>query len=146
MGVKIVIGENILYLRKLHKYTQEEIAEKVGVSRQTVAKWENNESVPDMVHGNKLARVFNVSLDDIVNFESDMISEIGPKGKYIFGTVKIGAEGTIQIPEKARKMFHLSQGTELVVLGDITQGLALIDANQFFEHLDILRRQAKQEV
>ena len=130
-----MIGENILYLRKIHKYTQEEIAEKVGVSRQTIAKWENNESIPDMMHGNKLA-----------NFESDMISEIGPKGKYIFGTVKIDAEGTIQIPEKARKMFHLSKGTELVVLGDITQGLALIDANQFFEHLDILRRQAKQEV
>lgn len=37
MGVKIVIGENILYLRKIHKYTQEEIAEKVGVSRQTIA-------------------------------------------------------------------------------------------------------------
>lgn len=58
-----------------------------------------------------------------------MISEIGPKGKYIFGTVKINEEGTIQIPEKARRMFHLSKGTKLVVFGDITQGLALIDAN-----------------
>ena len=142
----MTFGEKLSQLRRENNYTQEEIAEKVGVSRQTIAKWENNESIPDMMHGNKLAKIFNVSLDDIVNFESDMISEIGPKGKYIFGTVKINEEGTIQIPEKARKMFHSSKGTELVVLGDITQGLALIDANQFFEHLDILRRQAKREV
>ena len=45
-----------------------------------------------------------------------MISEIGPKGKYIFGTVKINEEGTIQIPEKARKMFHLSKGTNWLCL------------------------------
>ena len=141
-----MIGENILNLRKLHKFTQEDVAEKVGVSRQTVTKWENNESIPDIMHGNELARIFNVSLDDIVNSESDMMEEMGPKGKYIFGTAKIDEKGCIQIPEKARKMFHLSKGTELVVLGDITQGLALIDANQFFGHLDMLRKQAEQEI
>jgi len=35
-------------MRKLHRLTQEEVAEKIGVSRQAVAKWENGETVPDI--------------------------------------------------------------------------------------------------
>ena len=50
------------------------------------------------------------------------------RDRHIFGTVKVGEKGQIVIPAKARKIFHIHPGDSLVVLGDITQGLALIDA------------------
>ena len=47
-NMKNVISMNLQTLRKTHQYTQEDVAEKIAVSRQSVAKWENGESLPDM--------------------------------------------------------------------------------------------------
>ena len=47
--------------------TQEALAEAVGVARQTIAKWETEESTPDLEMSGRLASVLNVSLDDLVN-------------------------------------------------------------------------------
>ena len=71
-----MISENIVKLRKKHKFSQEEVAEKIGVTRQTIAKWENGESVPDVIHSNALAELFDVTLDSLVNFQE---SEEGMK-------------------------------------------------------------------
>ena len=48
-----------------------------------------------------------------------------PKGHYIFGTVKVGERGQIVIPKKARDIFGLEVGSELLILGDESQGIAL---------------------
>ena len=63
--------ENLLQLRKLKNLTQEDIAEKVGVSRQAVAKWESGESVPDLEKCRLLAEAMGVSLDELANHRSD---------------------------------------------------------------------------
>ena len=65
-----MLNENLLTLRKLHKLSQEEVAEKIGVSKQAVAKWENGETAPDIYNCKALADLFDVSLDDLVNFSS----------------------------------------------------------------------------
>lgn len=49
-----------------------------------------------------------------------------PKGKYVFGMVKVGEKGQIVIPAKARKIFDIKPGDNLIVLGDEGQGIALI--------------------
>lgn len=54
-----------------------------------------------------------------------------PKGKHIFGTVKIGEKGQIVIPKEARDIFHMQPGDSLVVLGDEATGLALIKNDVF---------------
>lgn len=79
--------------------------------------------------------MFEISLDDLVHYNWSENSSIGipPKGRYIFGTVTVGEKGQIVIPAKARKLFHIKPGDDLMVLGDIDQGLALIDANFFLE-------------
>lgn len=59
---------NLTALRKMNQYTQEEVASRIGVSRQAVAKWENGESAPDVINCNALAEMYNVSLDDLVNY------------------------------------------------------------------------------
>ena len=126
--------ENLSTLRKKHGFTQEQVAEKVGVSRQAVAKWESGDTVPDIMNCVSLARLYGVSLDDLVNYEeSQNLLPIGPKGKYIFGIVTIGEKGQIVIPVKARKVFGLQPGDDLVMLGDIDQGLALIKAQSLLE-------------
>ena len=70
-----------------------------------------------------------------------------PKGKHIFGTVKLNDHGQVVIPKKARAMFQLQPGDEMVVLGDEAEGLAMIRADVFEARLQKLWSQAvtKQE-
>ena len=56
-----------------------------------------------------------------------------PKGKHMFGTVKVGEKGQIVIPKKAREIFGIQPGDSLIVLGDESQGLALIKSADFME-------------
>ena len=51
-----------------------------------------------------------------------------PKGKHIFGTVKVGERGQIVIPKEARELFHIHPGDTLLVLGDEEQGQAVVKA------------------
>ncbi|HMK45751.1 MAG TPA: AbrB/MazE/SpoVT family DNA-binding domain-containing protein [Methanocella sp.] len=51
------------------------------------------------------------------------------KGKYIFGTVKVGERGQIVIPKEAREIFNISPGDELLILGDKDQGIAIAKAD-----------------
>ena len=127
-----MICENIQILRKKRNLTQEALAEMVGVTRQTIAKWESGESAPDILNCDRLAELYEISLDDLLHTE---LRDAGlpPRGKFIFGTVTIGDKGQIVIPVKARKTFHLKPGDDLLVLGDIKQGLALVRADLFLE-------------
>lgn len=52
---KININVNLVFLRKANKMTLEEVADKINVSRQAVAKWENGDSIPDIVNCVSLA-------------------------------------------------------------------------------------------
>ena len=56
-----------------------------------------------------------------------------PKGKHLFGIVTVGDKGQIVIPAKARKLFDISPGDRLVILGDEEQGLAVIKSERFLE-------------
>ncbi len=57
-----------------------------------------------------------------------------PKGKHIFGTVKVGERGQIVIPKEARELFDINPGDTLLVLGDEEKGLAVtkVDAMEEF--------------
>ena len=128
--------ENLTQLRKLHNFSQEELAEKIHVSRQTLSKWETGESVPDIEKCMALASVFDVTLDDLVNFNSPVSGlNVPPRGKHVFGVVTVGEKGQIVIPAQARKIFAIEPGHRLLVLGDEGQGIALMKENDIFEHL-----------
>ena len=134
--------ENLIHLRKIKQMTQEDVAEIAGVSRQAVAKWESGETIPDLEKCRLLAEAFEVSLDDLANFESEenLGLEVPPKGKHLFGMVTVGDKGQIVIPAKARKLFDISAGDQLVVLGDETQGLAILKAKHFLSLADAVRK------
>ena len=61
------IGKKIMELRKKNGLSQEELAEKIGVARQTISKWELGETSPDLKQAKELSKVFKVSLDELVN-------------------------------------------------------------------------------
>ena len=117
----------------MKRLTQEDIAEKVGVTRQAVAKWESGDTIPDLDKCRILAELFGVSLDDLANFEPEQNLGLAlpPKGKHLFGMVTVGDKGQIVIPAKARKLFNINTGDQLVVLGDEAQGIAIVKSDHF---------------
>ena len=137
-----MFSENIVRLRKINQMTQEDIAEAVGVSRQAVAKWESGETIPDLEKCKLLAELFGVSLDDLANYEPEenMGLDVPPKGKHLFGMVTVGDKGQIVIPAKARKLFDISPGEQLIVLGDESQGMAIMKAKDFLNLANMVRK------
>lgn len=137
--------DNLVQMRKLLQLTQEDIAEKLGVTRQSVAKWEAGESIPDLDKCKQMADIFGVSLDDLANYEPEENLGLGvpPKGKHLFGLVTVGDKGQIVIPAKARKIFEISTGDQLVVLGDEGQGLALVKASNFLSLANMVKKLKK---
>lgn len=134
--------DNLVQMRKALQMTQEDIADKLGVTRQSVAKWESGETVPDLDKCKLLADIFGVSLDDLANYESDENFGLGvpPKGKHLFGLVTVGDKGQIVIPAKARKIFEISAGDRLLVLGDEGQGIAIVKADSFLHLAGMVKK------
>ena len=119
--------DNLISLRRLHGLSQEELADRIGVTRQTLSKYETGESLPDIERCRTIANCFGISLDDLVSDQSEpFVAGIAPKGKHVFGIVKVGDKGQIVLPAKARKIFNIQPGDGLVVLGDENQGIAII--------------------
>lgn len=144
-----MLKENISMLRSVNGYSQEEVAEKIGVSRQAYAKWEKGETVPDVERCKKLAELYGVTIDSLVNFSEKIGTTIltpGPKGKHIFGTTKINDRGQVVIPKKARELFGINNGDSLVVLVDEAEGIALIKAEIFEKRLNDTWNNIKQEI
>lgn len=133
-----MIGENIQFLRKKKNLTQERLAELVGVSRQTVAKWESGESAPDLDAAGRLSQALEISLDEMATVPM-YESQLDPmKGKHMFGLVTVGDKGQIVIPVQARRVFHIMPGDQLMVLGDEDRGLALLDARFFLKVAEVM--------
>ena len=145
-----LISQNLTALRQYHKYSQEEVAERVGVSRQSVAKWESGETVPDILNCDTLANLYDISVDTLIHYDQEKEHmPIPPKGKHLFGTVKVGERGQIVLPKKARDLFRIKQGDLLVVLGDEnpeTAGIALVPGDTILRKIASLRDMLNDEV
>ena len=129
-----MLKDNLVMLRKLNGYSQEQIAEKINISRQAYAKWESGATVPDVEKAAQLAQVYGVTVDGLIKTETaDGIGVIppAPQGKNIWGSVTIGDRGQIVIPKAARDKFGLKGGERFIVATDEV-GIALIPAG-FFE-------------
>ena len=66
------LGNSLFQARKKCGLSQEDVAEKLGVSRQTVSKWETDETVPDIRQSKKMAVLYHVSLDELIDFDIDI--------------------------------------------------------------------------
>lgn len=128
-----MLKDNLAMLRKINGYSQEEISEKIGISRQAYAKWESGATIPDVEKCSLLAKVYGTTVDGLLKTES--VEGVGlippaPEGKYLWGAVTINDRGQIVIPKEARDKFGLSGGQRLIVCSN-EQGIALIQAEVF---------------
>ena len=136
-----MLRDNLLMLRSIHGYTQEEIAGKIGISRQAYAKWESGASVPDVERCARLAQVYGTTVDGLLKTEETdggrMIPP-PPRGKNIWGTVTLNERGQIVIPKAARDHFDLRAGQRLILVSEDGEGFALVPAEIFEQKLAIL--------
>ena len=128
-----MLKDNLAVLRNIHGYSQEAIAEKIGISRQAYAKWESGATVPDIEKCALLADIYGTSIDSLIRTEP--LEGVGmippaPKGKNIWGTVTVNDRGQIVIPKGARDAFNLFTGERLIVLSD-ENGIALVPEKAF---------------
>ena len=112
-----MVKDNLILLRKLNGYSQEDIAEKIGISR-----------IDSLIH--------TASLDD-----KTIIPPV-PKGKHIFGTVTVSDRGQIVIPKQARDLFEIKGGDRLIVLGDESEGLAFVKEKVFTDSINMAMKLA----
>ena len=129
-----MLKDNLIILRKLRGYSQEQIAEKIGISRQAYAKWESGATIPDIDRAALLAEMYGVTLDSLMKTETtENVGTVppAPKGKNIWGTVTLGDRGQIVIPKAARDHLGIKGGERMIVATDEV-GVALIPA-EFFE-------------
>lgn len=144
-----MLKDNISMLRNINGYSQEEVAEKIGISRQAYAKWEKGETIPDVERCQKLAELYGVTIDALLNFSEKVGTTTllpGPKGKHIFGTTKINDRGQIVIPKKARDLFDITPDDELIILGDEAEGIAIMKADIFEKRLNDTFERMKREI
>ena len=116
-----MLKDNLIMLRKLHEYSQEQIAEKIGISRQAYAKWESGATIPDIDRAALLAEVYGITLDSLMKTETT--ENVGmvppaPKGKNIWGTVTLGDRGQLVIPKNAREHLGIKGGDRMIVATD----------------------------
>lgn len=132
-----MLKDNLSRLRSIHGYTQEEIAEKINISRQAYAKWESGATVPDIEKCSLLADVYGITIDSLIKSDTSRgapSSFFAPKGKNIWGSVTVNDRGQVVIPKETRDKFGLVGGKRLIVLSD-EEGIALVPAEKFEEKM-----------
>ena len=72
----MTLGEKIKDLRKKANISQEDLAEKVGVSRQAVTKWEKDLGLPDIENLKSIASLFNISIDELLDYKKQLFGEV----------------------------------------------------------------------
>ena len=65
------LGSSLYHARKKSGLTQENVAEKLGVSRQTISKWETGETLPDIRQSKGLAMLYHMTLDELIEYDFD---------------------------------------------------------------------------
>ena len=111
-------GEKLKAYRKLKDFTQDELAAKIGVSGQAVSKWEKGECLPDVYNLKLLARIYRVTIDDLLDIED-------AKTEKVIEVIKIG-DAIFEIVNKpetilAKKILYAKD------FGSIDKALASVD-------------------
>lgn len=66
------LGNQLFHARKKSGLSQEAVAEKLGVSRQTISKWETDETIPDIYQSKKMAKLYRMTPDELIEFDVEL--------------------------------------------------------------------------
>lgn len=112
-----MIAEKIRNARKEKEYTQEQVAEHLKVSRQTISNWENGKSLPDIINVIRMSELYDVSLDELLKGDKALIEKIERDIT------------TVKVEKRIIKYAWISiiLGVIMLVLGNIFEGNPVID-------------------
>ena len=108
-----MLNDNLIMLRKINGYSQEEIAEKVGISRQAYAKWEKGLTIPDVEKCGLLAELYETTIDALVN----LIPEVSDYSDYCKSNLRkhqIGAKNDERKAAELKKKKEKNEAKEKV--------------------------------
>ena len=88
-------GENLKLIRKSKKMSQEQLAEKVNVSRQSVSKWETGDAYPEMSNILELCKIFNIKINDLIHTDMSDISSLDEE--VIMNLVKFNEQNKLNL-------------------------------------------------
>ncbi len=138
------LGNNISRYRKAKGMTQENLAEKLGVSAQAVSKWENGQSYPDISLLPELAKIFQVSMDDLFSYEQKSEVFLVPESERksldeMFLRVRVHSSSgdKVQVNMPA-PLFKLASQSGMISFGSEEQKInfSQIDFDQLFKLMD----------
>lgn len=113
----MMIAEKIKNARIQKGYTQEQVAEKLLVSRQTVSNWENGKSLPDIISIIRMSDLYELSLDELIKGDKALLKKMDKDVRAVKAEKQIMKFAWISIVI----------GTILIILGEIFEGNPLID-------------------
>ena len=121
-------GDKLIELRKRNGYSQEELAEKLGVSRQSVSKWESNNTYPETDKIIQIANLFDCSMDDLIN---DKVTDIELSLRKNKNTIHVVWDSLLEFITKTVNMFSkmrfidgLKCIIEMIIIGFIVRPIA----------------------
>ena len=117
-----MLQENIYTLRRKAGLSQEQLAERLEVTRQTISKWEGGHSVPDLEKLQAMAAVFGVTLDELTGMELPVPRQQAPKpGKIGLALCIVGAVGLVVLAvlstAATQAVDHLNESSMVTVNG-----------------------------
>lgn len=118
----------IKLLRRSAGLTQEELAERVGVTRQAVAKWEKGDSAPDVELCLRLGDLFGMTVDMLLR-QMDETPCTSSRGMHC---VRVSEKGQITLPAALREAFGIRPGDVMMLLADTDKGIALVPGGTGF--------------
>lgn len=83
----MLIGENIRFYRQQHDLSQEELAEKMDTSRQTISSWENGKTYPNIQSLISLSNIFNTSVEDLIKEEIEDMKQSVERNTHVYGII-----------------------------------------------------------
>ena len=113
----MMIADKIKAARTKKEYTQEQVAESLSISRQTLSNWENGKSLPDIISIIKMSELYDISLDELMKGDAALLNKIEKDMK------------AVKAEKGVTKFAWLSIviGAILIILGNIFDGNPLID-------------------
>lgn len=137
----MAFSENLIRERRARNLSQEKLAELVGVSRQTVSQWENGYTEPDLTRLRRLAELFDLSLDELVEGPRPAKEEAAPEepvGPWRWESVANSGVRTLAFEYRSRRTLfglplvhiHLGRGrsvaTGILAIGNVARGAVAI--------------------
>ena len=110
----MILADKIIELRKKNGWSQEELADKLGVSRQAVSKWEGAQAVPDMNRVLKLSEIFGVSTDFLLKDELELSNAVPAE---LQESSEGGSVRSVSMEEASAFLEHRERSSRRVALG-----------------------------